>query len=74
MTEKRLVLADPLSDEGLEILLASPGLIVDDLSSRSRDELLAGLGGCSGLIIRSATVADAELLEHADSLEVATND
>ncbi|MEE8487252.1 MAG: phosphoglycerate dehydrogenase [Gemmatimonadota bacterium] len=70
MTEKRLVLADPLSDEGLEILRASPGLIVDDFSSRSRDELLAGLGGCSGLIIRSATVADAELLEHADSLEV----
>ena len=70
MTEKRLVLADPLSDEGLAILRESDGLLVDDFSSRSRDELLAGLGGCSGLIVRSATMADAELFEYADSLEV----
>ncbi len=70
MTKKRLVLADPLSDEGLAILNESDGLHVDDYSGRSRDELLAGLGGCSGLIVRSATMADAELLEHADSLEV----
>ena len=70
MGGKRLVLADPLSDEGLEILEASPGLIVDDFSGRSRSELLAGLPGSSGLIVRSATMADAELLEHADSLEV----
>ncbi|MFQ5529320.1 MAG: phosphoglycerate dehydrogenase [Gemmatimonadota bacterium] len=70
MAGKRLVLADPLSDEGLEILNASTGLIVDDFSSRSRSELLAGLPGSSGLIVRSATMADAELLEHADMLEV----
>ena len=70
MSGKRLVLADPLSDAGLEILQASAGLVVDDLSDRSRSELLAGLPGSSGLIVRSATMADAELLEHADSLEV----
>lgn len=70
MSEKRLVLADPLSDEGLKILYASAGLIVDDYSARSRDELLAGLQGSAGLIVRSATMADEELLEHADSLEV----
>jgi D-3-phosphoglycerate dehydrogenase len=70
VTDKRLILADPLSDEGLEILNASVGLIVDDYSSRSRSELLAGLPGSSGLIVRSATMADAELLEHADVLEV----
>ncbi|TFG65797.1 MAG: hypothetical protein E4H28_03445, partial [Gemmatimonadales bacterium] len=70
MTEKRLVLADSLSDEGLAILHASAGLIVDDFSAMSRDELLAGLSGSAGLIVRSATMADAELLEHADSLEV----
>ena len=70
MSGKRLVLADPLSDEGLEILQQSGGIIVDDLSGRSRSDLLAGLPGSSGLIVRSATQADAELLEHADSLEV----
>ena len=69
MGAKRLILADPLSDEGLAILEAST-LIVDDFSSRSRSELLAGLPGSSGLIVRSATMVDAELLEHADSLEV----
>jgi len=70
MTDKRLVLADPLSDEGLAILQASAGLIIDDFSARSREELLAGLPGSAGLIVRSATMADEELLEHADSLEV----
>ena len=70
MADKRLVLADPLSDEGLAILNASAGLIVEDYSRRPRSELLAGLHGSAGLIVRSATVADAELLEHADALEV----
>ena len=69
MADKRLVLADPLSDEGLEILNAG-GLIVDDLSRRSRSELLESLNGTSGLIVRSATMADEELLDRASSLEV----
>ena len=70
MADKRLVLADPLSEEGMEILQSAGGLIVDDLSARSRPELLEALNGTSGLIVRSATLADEELLEHASSLEV----
>lgn len=70
MADKRLVLADPLSEEGLEILHAAGGLVVDDLSSRSRPELLESLNGTSGLIVRSATLADEELLSRATSLEV----
>ncbi|MFW6084753.1 MAG: hydroxyacid dehydrogenase, partial [Gemmatimonadota bacterium] len=69
MAEKRLVLADPLSEEGLEILHATE-LVVEDLSNRSRPELLDALNGTSGLIVRSATLADRELLERASSLEV----
>ena len=69
MAEKRLVLADPLSEEGLEILKAAD-LDVEDLSGRSRPELLDALNGTSGLIVRSATLADRELLERASSLEV----
>ena len=69
MADKRLVVADPLSDEGLEILNAG-GLIVDDLSRRSRSDLLESLNGTSGLIVRSATMADEELLDRASSLEV----
>lgn len=70
MADKRLVLADPLSEEGMEILESAGGLVVDDLSSRSRPELLEALNGTSGIIVRSATQADEELLEHASSLEV----
>lgn len=70
MADKRLVLADPLSEEGLEILTTAEGLIVDDLSKRSRSELLESLNGTSGLIVRSATMADEELLDRASSLEV----
>lgn len=70
MADKRLVLADPLSDEGIEILRSRGGLVVDDLSSRSRSELLDELGDTSGLIVRSATQADEELLGRATSLEV----
>lgn len=70
MADKRLVLADPLSEEGLEILTAAGGLVVDDLSKRSRSELLESLNGTSGLIVRSATLADEELLDRASSLEV----
>lgn len=70
MAEKRLVLADPLSAEGMEILESAGGLVVDDLSARSRPELLDSLNGTAGLIVRSATVADEELLARASSLEV----
>lgn len=70
MAEKRLVLADPLSEEGLEILHAAGDLVVEDLSSHSRPELLEALNGTSGLIVRSATLADRELLDRASSLEV----
>jgi len=70
LADKRLVLADPLSEEGLEILHAARGLVVDDLSARTRPELLEALNGTSGLIVRSATLADEELLERASSLEV----
>ncbi len=69
MADKRLVLADPLSEEGLDILHAAD-LVVEDLSTRSRPELLDALNGTSGLIVRSATLADRELLDRASSLEV----
>jgi D-3-phosphoglycerate dehydrogenase len=70
MSGKRLVLADSLAEEGLKILRAASGLVVEDCSARSRDELKESLAGAAGLIVRSATRADADLLDSADSLEV----
>ncbi len=70
MGTKRLLVADPLAEEGIRILEEAGDLHVEDYSSRSREELKRGLTGAAGLIVRSGTRADAELLEGADSLEV----
>lgn len=67
---KRLVLADPVLPEGLAVLEAEPGLRVEDQSEATRDELCAALRGAAGLIVRSRTRVDAELLDAADALEV----
>lgn len=67
---KRLVLADPVSPEGLELLHAAEGLILDDRTSEDRAGLKRALQGAHGLIVRSRTQVDADLLETADALEV----
>lgn len=64
------MLADPLDPEGIEVLTADHALQVDDLSSGTREELKAGLAGATGLIVRSGTVANAELMEAGGSLRV----
>ena len=68
--EKRLVLADPLAAEGVLILEESTGIMVDDLSDLSRDELQQRVPGAAGLVVRSRTLVDRELIEAADGLEV----
>lgn len=67
---KRLVLADPLSAAGLAVLEASAGIRLDDASGANREGLKAALEGAAGLIVRSRTIVDVELLEAADALEV----
>ncbi len=67
---KRLVLADSVSPEGLEVLHAAEGLILDDRTSEGRAGLKRALQGAHGLIVRSRTQVDADLLETADTLEV----
>ena len=66
----RVVLADALATEGVAILEADNKLQVEDFSGCSRAELEQGLVGAAGLIVRSGTQADAELLDAAESLKV----
>jgi len=68
--DKRLVLADPLSAEGMRILEESTGIAVEDLSGLSRQELTRQLPGAAGLVVRSRTLVDRELIEAATGLEV----
>ncbi|MEN8144110.1 MAG: phosphoglycerate dehydrogenase [Gemmatimonadota bacterium] len=67
---KLLVLADALSPEGVAILEDSAGLNVADLSAQPREALKDRLGTAAGLIVRSSTQADADLLASAAELEV----
>ena len=67
---KRLVLADPLLEEGVAVLTAASGLAVEDHTKDDRATLAAALRGASGLIVRSRTKVDAELIEASETLEV----
>lgn len=67
---KRLILADPLSPEGMAILAAAAAIEVVDVSAGSREELEAALPGAAALVVRSRTRVDEALLARADSLEV----
>ncbi len=67
---KRLVLADPLTAEGLALLHAAEGLELDDRSAEDRAAVKRALQGAHGLVVRSRTTVDADLLETADALEV----
>jgi D-3-phosphoglycerate dehydrogenase len=67
---RRVVLADALLPEGTRILEAAVGLALEDRVGATRDELRESLRGAAGLIVRSGTRVDADLLEAADALEV----
>lgn len=67
---KRLILADPLLPEGLEVLAAAPSLTVEDHTADDRAALAGALRGASGLIVRSRTKVDAALIDASDALEV----
>jgi D-3-phosphoglycerate dehydrogenase len=60
--------AEQLSEAGLEILRAS--CEVDQGNGWDRGELLTRIGDYDGLVVRSATNVDAELLGHAGRLRV----
>src|SRR5258708_5338414 len=65
----RILVADEILLEGLELLRMAPGVEVDDLRL-SRAELLARLGGYDALIVRSGTPVDREMMERGSDLRV----
>ncbi len=67
---KRVLITDPLDDEGLRILDAAEGLEVEVKSGLAPDALKAIIGDYNGLVVRSATKVTADLLEAASGLEV----
>ena len=66
----KVVIADSLPPDSLQELSRFEGLRVMDRSSIPRRELLRELGDAAGLVVRSATSVDRELLGRAPGLKV----
>lgn len=66
----KVVVADALSDPGMELLARTEGLQVVDRAGESREVLAEALSDAAALIVRSTTTVDAELLDAAPRLRV----
>ncbi len=65
-----VLVTDRVSDEGLAPLLDDDRFAVETINDSSSDEFEAVLASASGLIVRSATKVDGEMMTRAASLEV----
>lgn len=70
MTEFKVLVTDEIDHDGLEILRASPSLIVDERPTMPRDQLREIIGNYDAFIGRSATQLPADVLRHAKRLRV----
>jgi D-3-phosphoglycerate dehydrogenase len=66
---KRVVVAESFAEQGLAILREA-GITVDSMVGRTREELKASLGDADGLIVRSETQVDRDLLAAGPRLTV----
>ena len=65
----RVVIAEPFSESGLRIFRAD-GVQVADCAAQTRERLLKELADADGLIVRSQTRVDANIIEAAPRLRV----
>lgn len=66
----RVLVTDEIDAEGVAILSAEPGLVVDEVPTLPKDELLARIADYDAIVGRSATRISAELLEKGRRLKV----
>ena len=66
----KVLIPDDLSQAGLDLLRADPGVVVDVVKKMPRNELLAKIGEYDALIVRSETKVDAEVFEAGKKLRV----
>src|SRR5690606_4816724 len=66
----RVLVSEAIAPEGIDRLREAPGIEVTVGADWSREELLERIGGFDGLIVRSATHVDRELIEAAKGLKV----
>ncbi len=66
---RRVIVAEPFADVGLAVL-RKHGIEVDSYVGKDRAALLAGLAEADGLIVRSETKVDSEMLSAGPKLSV----
>ncbi len=69
MATQRILVSDPISDKGVELLSNHPGIDVDVNTGLSPEELIKIIPNYQGLIIRSQTKVTAEVLTAATKLK-----
>jgi D-3-phosphoglycerate dehydrogenase len=69
MNETKILVADEVSDSGLQPLLDA-GFVVEKRTGLNPTELPEALSGCVGLVVRSETKVTAELMDGATTLRV----
>ena len=70
MAKQRILVSDPISEVGVELLVQHPDLDVDVNTGLAPEELLKIISSYDGLIIRSQTKVTAEVLAAATNLKV----
>ena len=66
----KVLVADDLSPQGIEILEKAEGIEVEVRKGLSPEELREALKGCDALIVRSSTKVTAEVLQEVEGLKV----
>ncbi len=66
----KVLITDPISDEGIKILKAETGVQVDVETKLTKEQLLEKIKGYDALIIRSETQVTKEVIGAADSLKI----
>ena len=66
----RVLVADPISEAGVDLLRATPGFDVVVRTGMKTDELTGMLGDHHALVVRSATQVTDRVLEHSGKLRV----
>jgi D-3-phosphoglycerate dehydrogenase len=67
---KRVLVADAIAREGLEVLERAPGIALEVKTGLTGGDLLAAVRGVHAIIVRSATQITAPVLEAAGALQV----
>jgi D-3-phosphoglycerate dehydrogenase len=69
MATKRVLVSDPISETGVELLNAHPDITADFKIGLSPDELISIIGDYDALIVRSQTKVTPEVLAAAEKLK-----